>query len=123
MEIKLTNGYGILGPDDSHLGQDGITNRCLDLLDLFDGLLLVQSIQKEIDIRSRSENFVIYIGQKTPKKLDRHMKYSQYFRRVLLDFLYASGTGSRQLTAEEPAATTLSQSRSTSDDSQKTLKL
>lgn len=43
-------GNSVLGSNDSNLGQDGIADSPFDLLNLLDGLLLVQAIEEEIDV-------------------------------------------------------------------------
>ncbi len=53
------DGYGILGADSGGLGEDTVSNSGLNLFDLLNGFLLVQSVQKDIDIGSWGEIFVI----------------------------------------------------------------
>lgn len=50
---------GILGTNNSYFGQDSVADGLLDLLDLLEGLLLVQAIQKQINIGGGAESFMV----------------------------------------------------------------
>ena len=53
--ILRCNRDGVLSPNSGCLAKDTVTNLGLNLLDLFDCLLLVKPIYEEVNIRSRSE--------------------------------------------------------------------
>lgn len=52
-------GDSILGSNDSNLGQNSIADSLFDLLDLLDGLLLVQAVEEEVDVRGGAELFMV----------------------------------------------------------------
>ena len=53
------NGDGILRADCGGLSEDAVTDFGLYLFDLFDGLLLVQPIEEDVDVRCGCEVFMV----------------------------------------------------------------
>ena len=43
-------GNSVLGSNDGNFRQNSIANSLFDLLDLLDGLLLVQAVEEEVDV-------------------------------------------------------------------------
>lgn len=61
--VLACNGKGILGSHDSDLVEERISNGLLDLLDLLNGLVMGEPVEKEIDIRSRAELLMVVLAQ------------------------------------------------------------
>lgn len=57
--VLRDNGDGILRADRSSLGEDAIANFGLDLFDLFNGLILIQPIKEDVNVRGRCEVFMV----------------------------------------------------------------
>lgn len=61
--ILTGNSDGILGSHHRDLIEQGIFDGSLDLFDLLDGLIVVESVEKEVDIRSRAEFLVVIFAK------------------------------------------------------------
>lgn len=109
------------------LGQNGITYACLDLLDLLNRSSLVKSIDEEINVAGGSQLLVVVFSvyrlvlSSKPLPPIAQLSITTHLR-VLFEWLCFFGTGKSEVTTLLPAATTLLQSRSTRDDSEKMLK-
>jgi len=108
----------------SHFLQNSVTDIGLDLLDLFEGCCLVETPDEKIYVAGRCKLLVIILseGQESAYGENDFVRPSLAYRSAFLEVLYLSGTGSSAVTTALPAATTLVQSRSASEDSEKRLK-
>jgi hypothetical protein len=61
--ILGSNGDGVFGSNNGDLGENGITNSTLNRLDLLDSFLVGETIEEQIDIRSRAELLMVVFSQ------------------------------------------------------------
>ncbi len=61
--VLACNGNSILGANDSHFTEDGVSNRLLNGLDLLNGLLMRKAVKEKINIGGRAELFVVVLAK------------------------------------------------------------
>jgi hypothetical protein len=61
--ILTGNGNGVFCADDGNFVQKGISDGSFDLLDLLNGLVMIEAIEEEVDIGSGTKLLVVVLPQ------------------------------------------------------------
>jgi hypothetical protein len=62
LRISRSDGYAILRADSGGFSENAVADTSLNLLDLLNCSLLVEAVDEEINVRSRSKSIVIVIA-------------------------------------------------------------
>lgn len=63
--VLTSNGDSVLGSHHGDLIEQGILDSPFDFLDLLYGLIVVESVEKEVDIRGRAKLLVVVLAKLT----------------------------------------------------------